>query len=185
LSLVNGLWVGDVPNVLAILNLPERLLIALYFPAVYVVKLYPQHKGATQWDFTALNSGVHGNVSTYQLNIPDIDVMVDGKLMPHRPAVLAATIAITIIGLSKLPVKSLLSILTVNRRCVKDALLFLKRENHLYSDITICEANLDLLPEDGFPEQLLSVMKFSDEQHLLEQESTGYVMDDHDLDDNG
>ncbi|KAG2754671.1 hypothetical protein P692DRAFT_20650890, partial [Suillus brevipes Sb2] len=39
-SLVNGLWVGPVPDVLSILNLPERLLVALYFPAVYVLKLY-------------------------------------------------------------------------------------------------------------------------------------------------
>lgn len=41
-SLANGLWIGDVPDVLAILNLPERLLVGLYFPAVYIIKLYPQ-----------------------------------------------------------------------------------------------------------------------------------------------
>ncbi|KAG2107118.1 hypothetical protein BD769DRAFT_1675703 [Suillus cothurnatus] len=106
-SLVNGLWIGTVPNELAILNLPERLLIGLYFPAVYVVKLYPQRKGANHWDTTALNSGVRGNVSTYQLNTPDITAMIEGNLLPHRPALLATTIGITIIGPKNLPVKSL------------------------------------------------------------------------------
>ncbi|KAG1875356.1 hypothetical protein C8R48DRAFT_769355 [Suillus tomentosus] len=57
-SLANGLWIGDVPDELAILNLPERLLLGLYFPAVYIIKLYPQQKGAKHWDSTALNSGV-------------------------------------------------------------------------------------------------------------------------------
>ncbi|KAG2033150.1 hypothetical protein BDR03DRAFT_872689, partial [Suillus americanus] len=114
LSLVNGLWVGPVPDVLSVLNSPEQLLVTLYVPAIYVLKLYPQHKGAKQWDSMSLNSGVQGNMSTYQLNTPDIARMVEGDLMPHKPALLAATIAITIIGPTKLPVKSLPSILTVS-----------------------------------------------------------------------
>jgi hypothetical protein len=148
-SLANGLWVGAVPDVLSILNLPERLLVALFFPAMYVIKLYPQWKGAKQWDSMSLNSGVQGNVSTYQLNSPDIARMIEGDLMPHKPAVLAAMVAITIIGPSKLPVKSLPSLLSVSRHCVKAALLFLKCENHLYRNVVISDASLSLLPEDG------------------------------------
>ncbi|KAG2029673.1 hypothetical protein BDR03DRAFT_987611 [Suillus americanus] len=175
-SLVNGLWVGEVPNILSILNLPERLLIALYFPAIYVLKLYPQRKGAKQWGATLLNSGVWGNVSTYQLNTPDIARMVEGDIMPHKPALLAVTITVTIIGPSKLPVKSLPSFLSA-------ALIFLKHENHLYRNIVISEANLALLPEDGVPQDLLTVTKYSDEQQLVEQERAGYVVGDDD--DNG
>jgi len=181
-SLVNGLWIGAVPDVLSVLNLPERLLVALYFPAVYVLKLYPQQKGAKQWDSASLNSGVRGNVSTYQLNTPDIARMVEGNILPHRPALLAATIAITIIGPSKLPVKSLPSLLTVSRHRVKAALIFLKLQNHLYHDIDISDDNLSLLPENGVPEDLLSVVKYSDEQHLLEKERAGYVVADEDDD---
>jgi hypothetical protein len=106
--------------------------------------------------------------------------MVDGNLMPHKPALLAATIAITIIGPSKLPVKSLPSILTVSRHRIKAALLFLKHENHLYRDVVISDSNLALLPEHGVPEDLLSIVKFSDEQHLLEKERAGYVVGDED-----
>ncbi|KAG2366208.1 hypothetical protein BDR07DRAFT_1257636, partial [Suillus spraguei] len=58
-------------------------------------------------------------------------------LMPHKPAILAVTVAVTIIGPSKLPVKSLPSFLTVSRYHIKAALSFLKRENHLYRNIVI------------------------------------------------
>lgn len=184
LSLVNGLWVGEVPDELQILNLPERLLVGLYFPAVYVIKLYPQQKGAKHWDPAALNSGVRGNVSTYQLNTPDIAAMIEGKLLPHPPALLAATIAISIIGPNNLPVKSLPSFLSVNRSRVRNALLFLKKENHLYSDIIISEEKLRLLPEDGLPSELLTVIKYSNQQILLEREREGYVIGDDDAGNN-
>jgi len=131
-SLVNGLWIGDVPHCLAILNLPECLLIGLYFPIVYIIKLYPQQKRAKYWDTAMLNSGICGNVLTYQLNTSDIAAMIKGQLLPHCPALLAATIGIMIIGPNKLPLKSLLPFLSMNRQWVKDALLFLKEENHLY-----------------------------------------------------
>jgi hypothetical protein len=63
-----------------------------------------------------LNNGVRGNVSTHQLNTTDIGAMIEGDLLPHRPALLAATIGITVVGPKNLPVKSLLSLLSVNRK---------------------------------------------------------------------
>lgn len=184
-SLANGLWIGDVPDELAILNLPERLLIGRYFPAVYIIKLYPQRKGAKNWDSNSLNSGVRGNVSSYQLNTPEVAAMTEGNLLPHRPALLAVTIGITIVGPKDLPVKSLPSLLSVNRNRVKNALTFLKHQNHLYRDIIISEENLRLLPEDGLPAELLTIIKHSDQQHLLEQEREGYVIGDDDTEDDG
>jgi hypothetical protein len=49
-ALANGLWIGRVPHELAYLTLPERMLIAKYFPAAYIIKLYPKKKGARKWD---------------------------------------------------------------------------------------------------------------------------------------
>lgn len=184
-SLVNGLWIGAVPDELGILNLPERLLIGLYFPAVYIIKLYPRRKGANNWDANALNSGVRGNVSTYQLNTLDITAMIEGNLLPHRPTILAATIGITIVGPKNLPVKSLPHFLSVNRQRVWNALLFLKKHNHLYRNIVISEDNLQLLPENGLPSELLTIIKHSDEQHLLDEEHESYIVDDLDRDENG
>ncbi|KIK33587.1 hypothetical protein CY34DRAFT_99334, partial [Suillus luteus UH-Slu-Lm8-n1] len=114
-SLINRLWIRPVPDELGILNLPEHLLIGLYFPTIYIIKLYPQQKEANHWDTSTLNSGVCGNVSPYQLNMPDITVMIEGNLLPHCSTLLATAIRITIIGSKHLPVKSLAPFLSVNR----------------------------------------------------------------------
>jgi hypothetical protein len=38
LSLANGMWIGEVPLELSVLTLPERILVAHYFPAAHIVK---------------------------------------------------------------------------------------------------------------------------------------------------
>src|ERR1700677_2896019 len=68
LSLANGMWVGEVSIVLRALTLPERVLVARFFPAAYIVKLYPKKRGTRSWPTSGLYSGVRGNVSTYPLN---------------------------------------------------------------------------------------------------------------------
>lgn len=181
LVLANGLWIGEVPQELAILTLPERVLIGLYFPVSFIVKLFPQKKGSRNWDTSAMNSGVHGNVSTYRLNTEDIAAMVEGCLLPCIPDLLPAIIGITIIGPKNLPAHNLPRFLTVSRERVKQALIFLKRENPLYSDISISDLHLDLLPSDvAVPSQLLSVVKHSSDTQLLDQEHEGYVVEDDD-----
>ena len=50
LSLANRLWIGDIPFQLAILTLPEWILIAWYFPAAYIVKMFLKRKGTWFWD---------------------------------------------------------------------------------------------------------------------------------------
>jgi hypothetical protein len=181
LVLANGLWIGEVPQELAILTLPERVLIGLYFPVSFIMKLFPQKKGSRNWDTSALNSGVRGNVSTYRLNTEDIAAMIEGHLLPRTPDLLPAIIGITIIGPNNLPARNLPRFLTVSRERVKQALIFLKRENPLYSDISISDLHLDLLPSDvDVPSQLLSVVKHSSDTNMLDQEHEGYVVEDDD-----
>lgn len=57
-ALENGHWTGDIPDKLAILNLPECLLFGRYITAVYIIRLYPWWKGANNWDTNSMNSGV-------------------------------------------------------------------------------------------------------------------------------
>ncbi|KAG2045158.1 hypothetical protein BDR03DRAFT_1004331 [Suillus americanus] len=47
LALANNLWIGDVPHELAILTLPEQLLVSHYFPRCYIFKLYPKDHHAS------------------------------------------------------------------------------------------------------------------------------------------
>ena len=58
LSLANGLWIGDVLLILRVLTLPEHVLVARFFPATYIVKLYPMKKGARFWPSDGFHSGV-------------------------------------------------------------------------------------------------------------------------------
>lgn len=184
-SLANGLWIGDVPDVLSLLTLPERLLVAIYYPAAYIVKLYPKRKGAKYWNVTGLNSGVRGNVSTYRLNTADIADMVNPKCLPPNAAILAATIGVTIVGPNNFPDRCMPHFLTVNRNRVHDALRWLKRENPLYEDIAISDENLQLLLVNGIPEEISHPTRYSDDILALEVERDGYTVDGTDKDEIG
>ena len=50
LSLSNDMWIGDIPHQLQNLTLPEQLLVAKYFPAAYIVKLFPKKRNSCTWD---------------------------------------------------------------------------------------------------------------------------------------
>ena len=175
LALANGLWIGRVPHELAYLNLPERLLIAKYFPAAYIIKLYPKKKGARHWDKRQLYSGLKGNVSTYQLDQGQISSMVDGTILPQPAKVLAATIGITFVGPKNLPDRGLPDMFKVRRERVRKALEWLKENNPLYSNITISLTRLTELPENDIPYELHATTKLSTDITKLHAEHDGYV----------
>ncbi|KAJ7507782.1 hypothetical protein B0H11DRAFT_2218604 [Mycena galericulata] len=179
-ALSNGMWIGSRPFELMVLTLPERLLIALYFPAVYVVKLYPKVKGARFWDKRTVNSGLKGNVSTYRLNISDIADIVEGvpKSLPPSPKILAATIGVTFVGKGNKPLSVLPDFLKVRRQRVFEALVWLKANNPLYQLVNIAEDQLSLLPENGVPEEILVNTRISEDVNGLEREHAGYVPTD-------
>ena len=179
----NNTWSGDVPHKLHVLTLPESVLVARYFPAAHIVKLFPKVKGAKFWDTSILNSGVKGNVSTYWLDPNSIVDMLDGQTLPPSLDILVATIGITIVGPQNLPEKTLPGFLWVQRDRVRKALQWLKKNNCLYHDIIISKENLDLLLENDVPCQLLEVARYLSDTAALEQECSGYVVSDDD--DNG
>jgi hypothetical protein len=179
-SLSNGMWVGEVPYELLALTLLEKILIARYYPAAYVVKLFPKVKGARHWNPAGLNSGVRGNVSTYRLNITDIVDMVDLNVLPPPARMLAAVIAVTIIGPKGFPEKTMPGFLRVRRLRVREALVWLKANNPLYANIEICEETLAQFLEDDIPEEILGTVKYLDDVMQLERERAGYVVDDDD-----
>lgn len=179
-SLANNMWIGDIPHELHVLSLPERVLVARYFPAAHIVKLFPKAKGAKFWDTSILNSGVKGNVSTYWLDPDSIVDMLDHKNLPPSPNILAATIGVTIVGPQNLPERTLPGFLWVRRERVRRALLWLQENNPLYRDIVINQENLDLLPENDIPRQILATTRYSSDTSTLEQERSGYVVSDDD-----
>jgi hypothetical protein len=180
LSLANGMWIGEVPLELRILTLPERILVARYFPAAYIVKLYPRKRGSRTWGSSSLQSGLRGNVSTYRLNTNDIVGMTDSQIMPPSSSILTATIGITFVGPGNLPEKTMPGFLRVNRNRVRQALQWLKDNNPIYKHIIISSERLNSLPVDGFPIEILSVVKMSNDTYLLAEEHDDYVPGDFD-----
>ena len=175
-SLANNLWVGAVPTELSSLTFPEQLLIAHLYPRVYVFELFPKSGGGTT---AGLQRGMRGNVSTYELNVHAMTKMVEGKLMPRPLAVLSSLIAITYIGVGRIPKNWLHLTFRVRRHHVSRALTWLKENNpKYYGDITIGTSELDQLPEDDVPDEILGVIRQSTDEGLVDQESSGYVRSD-------
>jgi hypothetical protein len=174
-ALANGMWIGRTPHELSFLTLPERILIAKFFPAAYIIKLYPKKKGARHWDNRQMYSGLRGNVSTYQLDQAQIASMIDGSILPQTAKVLAATIGITFVGPRNLPEKCMPEMFRVRRTRVKKALEWLKEHNPLFADITISASRLAELPEDDIPYELTSTAKLSTNVNMLYAEQDGYV----------
>ncbi|KAF8258487.1 hypothetical protein EI94DRAFT_1621854 [Lactarius quietus] len=177
MSLANGMWIGDIPLELKVLTLPERILVARFFPAAYIVKLYPKKKGARNWA-SGLHSALRGNVSTYRLNTDQIAHLTSSYIMPPSSTILAATIGVTFVGPKNFPQKTMPGFLRVNRTRVRVALEWLKENNPLYRNITISAERLEVLPVNDVPEEILSLAKYSDDTRLLAEETDGYVPSD-------
>ncbi|CAK5270204.1 unnamed protein product [Mycena citricolor] len=106
--------------------------------------------------------------------------MLAGNLMPRPPAVLASTIAVTYIGVGKLPKNWLLSTFRVRRQVVHEALRWLKRNNpKYYGHIEIDNERLAALPEDDVPLEISSLLRQSDDVAAVVQESDTYVREHH------
>ena len=96
-SLANNLWIGHIPWQLQALTFTEQQLIALLYPHVYVFKLYPKDVDFRP-DRSVLQSGMRGNVSTYNLDVKGVTSMLQGNLMPRPPLILPSVISVTFIG---------------------------------------------------------------------------------------
>ena len=185
LSLANGLWVGQIPWELAILSLPEQLLVAHVYPRVFVFKLHPVN---LQNVFPSANCqrAMRGNVSSYALDPGGISNMLTGRMMPRPPSILASIIAITFFGRGNLPRHKLRSLFQVRRHVVLRALQWLKLHNAYYAAIDIDYITLDTLPEDDVPEEIMGLIRQSEDVDAMEREREGYRGDDEvDVGDNG
>ncbi|KAI0076309.1 hypothetical protein K474DRAFT_1598157 [Panus rudis PR-1116 ss-1] len=121
------------------------------------------------------NQSLAGNVTTFEFNMDRIADMIDGRLMPQQPRVLAELISVTYVGLGKLPKSWLHSTFRVRRHHVGEALRWLKANNPYYEDICIENARLELLPEDDVPVEIWSLVREECREEVLEQERAGYI----------
>ena len=180
-SLVNELWVGEVPEELRHLTIPEQFLIARKFPHVYVVKLFPKNRHGNP---NTMQHALRGNVTTFDLNMDKIVGMVNGQLMPQLPNILPSILSVCYVGQGKLSVDRLKATFQVRRHIVACALFWLKHNNlKYYGDIEIDEERLRMLPEDDIPSEVTSTIRHLDDNLVIDEESSGYVPVDEDSED--
>ena len=120
-----------------------------------------------------------GTVSSYDLNVNTAAAMVEGKLMPCPLSVLSSVISITYISIGKLPKNWLHSTFYVWQEAMASVLAWLKANNPKYcSNIVISPNGLKRLPDDGIPDEILSIVRQSNDLGILDQEGAGYVCTD-------
>ncbi|KAG9125041.1 hypothetical protein FRC07_009215 [Ceratobasidium sp. 392] len=175
-SLANNLWVGEVPWKLECLSFVELFLIALVYPRVFVMKLYPRDRNQRSLPKDQLQSALRGNVMSFELNSAAILDMIAGKLMPQPVSVLASTLSITFIGRGKIRDLSTLNMLRVQHKAIRKALEWLKENNKkYYGDIVIDESLLEALPENNVPPEVLGGIRYEEDESMAEGEYTGYA----------
>ena len=104
--------------------------------------------------------------------------MVEGRLLPQHPQVLASLISVMYIGPGELPKPWLRSIFHVRRHTVHEALKWLKANNPYYAEIDINLANLEDLPTDDVPSEIFNTMRQTTDVGIIDQENDGYVQED-------
>ena len=177
-ALANDMWIGEVPEELSGLTIPEQLLIALHYPRCFVFKLFPKAGGPRDPNF--MQSGMAGNVTTYALNTPMVVDMLEGRLLPRRLSILASVLSVTFVGMGRLPKRWLKSTFRVRRVYVHAALQWLMAHNALYTEMTISDAILSTLPDDGVPAEILAMVRHVCSSTVVAAESAGYVPRDSD-----
>ena len=127
-------------------------------------------------DSEDLQRGMRGNVSTFDINSDAIVEMLQGRLMPRPPGVLASLVTITFIAAGQSSKRWLRSFFRVRRRNVALALEWLKLNNPRYfGHIEIDTERLSRLPEDDVPNEILAAICQSDETDVIEEEAEEYA----------
>ena len=149
-SIANNLQIGYTPPVLSSLTLPEKLLISVYRPKIYVTTFR-----AVAGPGTA-QRGLKGNTITFPQ-----DVVKIAQTLPSDTNVLADTIKVVFIG-SGVPSKDILKkVFTVRRERVFDALVYLVEHHPLYKNVII-NHNVDL-PVDDIPDAIWEMITAHDD----------------------
>jgi hypothetical protein len=177
LALANRMWIGQIPPEIARLTVPEQILVSLYHPRCYIYKLHPRNMWGHNGDPSSLQNGLKGNVTTYELNMPDVVRMLEGKLMPRPTTILASTIAVSFIGLGYVPKNWLKQTFRVRRAVVLAAIRCLKEVTRHpgYADLEISDDELAKLPEDAVPDEILAAIRFEDDVGAAQREAESYV----------
>ena len=166
-SAANNMWLGNIPDELQGLTIPEEKLISLYRHNSCIIKLQsPFHSTTTA------QTALKGNCITFLQNVPNIV-----NSLPLTLADLCDTLKVIFIGPRPPDRLHLRKVLTVRKKKIIAALQWLKKYNILYQNININLNNIAQLPEDDVPECIMSTLEQKIGEEDGQSERTGYVPD--------
>ena len=166
-SPANGMWLGDVPDQLKGLTIPEQKLISLYRHNSCIIKLHsPWHLPNTA------QPALKGNCITFPQDLSNI-----ATSLPLSPNELSESIKIIFIGSSMPSRHHLRKILSVRRQRVFDALVWLKENNVLYSHVSLDKHIIAALPDDDVPDSIWETLDYVSDDGNARAEREGYTDD--------
>ncbi|CAF4456616.1 unnamed protein product [Rotaria sp. Silwood2] len=161
------MWVGDVPEQLLGLTIPEQKLIALYRHNSCIVKLHSSfHSTSTA------QSALKGNCISFPQDVINISTTLPLDLND-----LCDSLKIIFVGCRPPQRNQLKNVLTVRKKKVFEALQWLRQNNPLYHNITINQSIINKLPDDDVPECLWTTMEISTNVEAGENERASYIPD--------
>ena len=150
------------PPELSGLTLPEKILISVYQPKMYVTTFRGKAGPGTE------QRGLKGNTITFPQ-----DVVKVAHILPSNMNTLADNIQVVFIG-NRIPSKEALKkVLTVRKQKVLDALAYLVENHPLYANITINHNND--LPEDDIPDSIWETITIHNDPNKVPQLREGVL----------
>ena len=115
-------------------------------------------------------TALKGNVITFPQSVSDI-----ARSLPLSPKVLPDLIKIIFVGRTMPNKEQARSIFTVRREIVREALIWLHRNNILYKDILIDHLIVDKLPVNDVPDSLWDTVSIVERSESDNIERSGYA----------
>lgn len=165
-ALANNLFRGTLPPEFDDLNWVEERVCALAITTAIIARIYGSSDPRNPRYF-------RGNTCAHEMNVSST-----ATVLPRTPADINDHISVVFLGSAPFKDACLKSVFFIRKQKVWALLLWLKRNNILYKDITLSESILDLYPDqDMLPGVNDRVIQSNTgiEHILFEDESAGYT----------
>ncbi|KAG2742528.1 hypothetical protein P692DRAFT_20850795 [Suillus brevipes Sb2] len=140
LTQANGLFRGELPMQFQDMTWVKEKVCAVYSMTAHVIRLFQSTDPAQQRVF-------HGNTCAH-----DIYIVSTATTLPWAPADVNGFISVVLIGPEKFDPKRMGSLFRVRKQKIWSFLKWLKHHNHLYAEIPLDSAVMDLYPVDEQPQ---------------------------------
>jgi len=168
-ALANKLYLGDLPEEFKDLTWVEEQVCALHRSTVFVYRLY--HSDNPQDPYMA-----KGNSCAHPQN-----TVSTAKILPRTPADVAGCISVVFTASNQsVPDAALKNVFRVRKNVVRDFLKWLQKNNPMYEDVQISDANLSMYGADGNDDALPGIQdriihnEDARVDDLFESESSGF-----------